>query len=69
MKQSGEITIYKETNGTSKIEAKLINENIWLNQNQLSNLFDRDSSAITKHINNILKKKNYQKKAMCKNVF
>lgn len=63
MKQSGEIIIYDKTGFDAKIEVKLIDENVWLNQNQLSNLFDRDRSVITRHINNIFKEKELSKKS------
>ena len=32
------------------------NETVWLNRNQLSELFERDIKTIGKHINNTLKK-------------
>ena len=59
MNESGEIIIYDEAG----IEVKLINENVWLNQNQLSKLFNRDRSFITRHINNIFKEKELSKKS------
>ena len=50
----GEIKIYKN-NSWSEIQVKLENETVWLNQEQISNIFWVNRSAITKHINNIVK--------------
>ena len=63
MNESGEIIIYDEAGFDANIEVKLINENVWLNQNQLSKLFNRDRSFITRHINNIFKEKELSKKS------
>lgn len=35
---------------------------IWLNQAQITNLFKRDRTVITKHINNIFKEKELEEK-------
>jgi hypothetical protein len=48
-----EIIIYQTEDGTTKIQTRLENETVWLNQEQLSELFQRDRSVITKHIGNI----------------
>ena len=50
-----EIKIYKTNNGKTSIEVKLEKETVWLNLNQISNLFERDKSVISRHINNIFK--------------
>lgn len=38
-----------------KLEVNLNDETVWLNRNQLAELFDRDVKTIGKHINNALK--------------
>ena len=38
-----------------KLEVNLKDETVWLNRQQLANLFDRDIKTIGKHINNALK--------------
>ena len=50
-----EIKIYKTDEGKTSIEVKLENETVWLSLNQLSKLFERDKSVISRHINNIFK--------------
>ena len=38
-----------------KLEVTLRNDTIWLSLNQISNLFDRDKSLISRHLRNIFK--------------
>ena len=38
-----------------KLEVNMKDETVWLNRNQMSELFDRDVKTIGKHINNALK--------------
>ena len=46
--------IFFENQGV-KLEVNLKDETVWLNRQQLSELFDRDIKTIGKHINNALK--------------
>lgn len=55
MKNNSEILIYQTEDGKTKIETRLENETVWLSQEQMSDLFQRDRTVITKHINNIFK--------------
>ena len=50
---NSEITIFKTEDGKTEIQVKLENETVWLNLMQLSELFDRDKSVISRHINNV----------------
>lgn len=54
MEKEGEIILY-QPDGTLKLEVRLEDETVWLNRQQISNLFDRDIKTIGKHINNALK--------------
>ena len=49
----GEIVMY-QPDDTLKIEVWLENETVWLNRQQMAQLFDRDVKTIGKHINNAL---------------
>lgn len=51
----GEIVIYKADNGTSSLEVRLYDDSIWMSLNQIAELFDRDKSVISRHLNNIFK--------------
>ena len=50
-----EIKIYKTNEGKTSIEVKLEKDTVWLNLNQISELFERDKSVISRHIKNIFK--------------
>ncbi len=47
------ILIYQTEDGATKIETRLENETVWLTQAQMSELFQKERSVITKHINNL----------------
>lgn len=47
--------IYKDYNENIKISVMLINNDLWLTQNLIAELFGTARSTITEHINNILK--------------
>lgn len=55
MESKGEVIIYESKEGKSHIEVSLQNETLWLSLNQLSQLFERDKSVISRHIKNIFK--------------
>ena len=50
-----EIIIYQADSHSERIEVTLENETVWLSLNQISTLFDRDKSVISKHLKNIFK--------------
>jgi len=53
--KSSEIKIYKTKDGKTSIEVKLEKETVWLSLNQIAELFERDKSVISRHINNVFK--------------
>ena len=52
---NNEIVIYQSEDGKTQLDVKLEGETVWLNRQQLAELFDRDVKTIGKHINNALK--------------
>ena len=62
---NSEINIFKSEDGKTEIEVKIDNETVWLNQNQISELFLTDRTSILKHISNIYKTKELEKKTTC----
>lgn len=48
-----EIIFYQTEDGASKIDVRLQNNTVWLSLNELSELFQRDKSVISRHIKNI----------------
>lgn len=52
MKNEGEMLLY-QFEGFTQLEVKVIDETVWLTLNQMSVLFDRDKSVISRHIKKI----------------
>lgn len=50
-----EIVIYKTGDGNTKIEVRLENESVWLNQNQMTELYQTTKQNISLHLKNIFK--------------
>ncbi len=53
MDYRGEIIIYQTKDGLTKINVNLQDETVWLSLDQMSELFQRDKSTISRHIKNI----------------
>jgi hypothetical protein len=55
--EKAEIIIYKEeaTESDFQIEVRVEDDTVWLTQAQMVDLFGRDRTVITKHINNVFK--------------
>ena len=51
--ERSEVLIYVTEDGTVKLEVAMESETVWLNLNQLCELFQRDKSVISRHIKNI----------------
>lgn len=49
----GNIIIYQAEDGLTKINVQLDDETVWLSLDQMSELFQRDKSTISRHIKNI----------------
>lgn len=58
-----EIKIYEIEDKNIELEVNLENETVWLTQKQMSELFDRDRTVITRHINNIFKEEELVEKS------
>ncbi|MEI8204020.1 MAG: virulence protein RhuM/Fic/DOC family protein [Bacteroidota bacterium] len=52
-----EIEIYKSIDGQTVLEVKFEQETIWLNQQQMAELFKQSKQNISLHINNVFKEK------------
>ena len=53
MDSNGELIMYQTEDGTTKIDVRVESETVWLTQSQMSELFQRDRSVISKHIKNV----------------
>ncbi len=59
------ILFYNDEDGNTKVEVLLENEDVWLNTEALSTLFNVDRSGIVRHINNIYKDEELNENSTC----
>tara|TARA_R110000850_G_scaffold73760_1_gene161885 strand:- start:11662 stop:12630 length:969 start_codon:yes stop_codon:yes gene_type:complete len=57
------IEIYKSNSGDTQIEVRFEKDSVWLNLNQIAELFDKDKSVISRHINNVFSEGELDKKS------
>lgn len=62
-----QITVYQTPDGKINIEVLYANENIWLPQKRIAELFDVDRSVVTKHLKNIFSENELQEDSVCAN--
>ena len=60
---SSEILLYQTEDGQTKIDVRLEEETVWLTQTQMSELFQKERSVITKHINNVFEEGELQEES------
>lgn len=64
--QKGEILIYQSEEGSTKIQIRLENENVWLTQKMMAELFQTTPQNITLHLKNIFDEGELKEDATCK---
>ena len=62
MENKGEIIVY-QSDTTLQLKVRMEDETVWLTQAQMVELFQRDVSVISRHINNIFKEGELEKKS------
>jgi hypothetical protein len=62
-----QITVYQTPDGKVNIEVLYSNENVWLPQKRIAELFDVDRTVITKHLRNIFDSNELQENSVCAN--
>ncbi|MCI7358604.1 MAG: virulence RhuM family protein [Parabacteroides sp.] len=62
MEKQGEIILYQPDEAV-RLEVRLEDETVCLTQAQIAELFQRDRTVITKHINNVFKEKELEEKS------
>ena len=55
MNLNDKIVIYCSADGETQLDVKIDKETVWLNVNQMAELFGRDSKTIRKHIDNAIR--------------
>jgi hypothetical protein len=58
-----EIILYRPNEMAEHIEVRLENDTVWLNQEQISLLFQRDQSVISRHIRNVFRENELDEKS------
>jgi prophage maintenance system killer protein len=60
-----QIQIFQSGDGSVQLDVSFDKETVWLSQAQMCELFERERSVITKHINNIFKDGELERDAVC----
>lgn len=63
---TGEIILYQNAEGTIKLEVRLEEETVWLNQVQIATLFNKGRSTIAEHIQNVFEEGELDEKVVCR---
>jgi hypothetical protein len=54
-KSENQLILYQTEDGETRVQVMMQDETVWLTQKQLVELFQRDKSVISRHINNVFK--------------
>lgn len=68
METKSNILMYQTEDGITKIDVTLENETVWLTQAQMSELFQRDVSVISRHIQNVFEEGELDEKSNLQNM-
>ena len=58
------VVICKAPGGSVSLEVKLQGETVWLNLNQIAELFGRDKSVISRHLHKVFKEKELERNSV-----
>lgn len=64
---TGDIIIYQTEDGLTKINVKLDNDTVWLNQQQMAELYQSSRSNVVEHIKHIYEEGELSAEATCRN--
>lgn len=59
MKNNNEIIMYTTDDGITRVEATFDGDTVWLSLDQMSELFQRNKSTVSRHIIKFLKKASF----------
>ena len=65
MDNSNEIIIYQTDDHQMQIDVRMENDTVWLSQQQMAELFEKDRTVIGRHINNIFQEGELDEKVVC----
>ena len=61
----GEILVYEAADGGVRVDVRLDSDTVWLTQDQMSELFGRERSVVTKHVRNVFREGELEARATC----
>jgi len=64
---TAEFLIFTSDNRENGIEVKVVDENVWLTQKLIAELFDKGRSTITEHLKKIFKEDELNEETVCRN--
>lgn len=67
MTPQGQITLYQTADGSTELGVHIQEDTVWLRQEQMSELFGRERSVITKHLRNIFSEGELEANSVCAN--
>ncbi len=67
MNGQNQIQLFQTSAGAVQLEVTLEQDTVWLSQTQMTDLFGRERSVITKHINNVFKERELERDSVCAN--
>ena len=65
MNENNQIIIYQTEDGQTQVDVRMENDTVWLTQAQMADLFGKDRTVITSHINNVFKEGELNQKEVC----
>jgi hypothetical protein len=68
MKDTNQITIYETEDGKARIEVRFENENVWLTQKQMAELFDCSADNVSLHLKNIYVERELEPKSTAEEI-
>lgn len=66
IKKENEIILYKDENGLINVNVLYSDEDLWITEKQLSEIYNTSRQNINLHINNIFKENELNKESVCK---
>ncbi|MFA6554336.1 MAG: hypothetical protein WCS89_02395 [Candidatus Paceibacterota bacterium] len=65
MKETKNIILYESVDGALKLDVPIDGNTVWLNAQQMSDLFGIDRSGIVKHVQNVIETKELEAESTC----
>ena len=61
----GEVVLYEAADGQIRLDVRLEQDTVWLTQAQMSDLFGRERSVITKHVRSVFREGELEVESVC----